>query len=82
MSVLLGLVGAARGVVGAQEQGGLQPGAAPKGAQGERLPVRANAGDTVVELTWEAPPGLAVKGYRVYRKDSQRPIKEVPNTTT
>ena len=40
----------------------------------QRLPVRTQAGDTIVELTWNPPEGLKVSGYRVYLTGSARPI--------
>lgn len=39
-----------------------------------RLPVQAMPGDTTIALTWTAPEGLEVVGYRVYRSGSKHPI--------
>jgi hypothetical protein len=36
--------------------------------------VHAKAADTVIDLTWKAPEGLKVIGYRVYRPEAKQPI--------
>ena len=38
------------------------------------LTIRANPGDTVIEISWNPPAGQSVAGYRVYRTGSVRPI--------
>lgn len=37
-------------------------------------PVQSQPGDTVAELSWKPPPHLRVKGYRVFRDGSARPV--------
>jgi hypothetical protein len=51
---------------------------APAAGDTTKLPVRAQAGNTMIELAWEPPGDLQVSGYRVYRADADRPIHGEP----
>jgi hypothetical protein len=42
--------------------------------EGDGSAITAVGGDTIVDLRWRPPAGMAVVGYRVYRKGRDTPV--------